>query len=64
MAKTKDDPDLLPASLVEQENGHNVQVWTRRTIVPLAGGKSADLNVEARDQELLKTLAAVLANTF
>ncbi len=48
----------------KQENGHNVQVWTRRTIVPLAGGKSADLNVEARDQELLKTLAAVLANTF
>lgn len=48
----------------KQENGRTVKVWTRRTIVPLAGGKSADLNVEARDPELLKTLAAVLAKTY
>jgi len=48
----------------KQENGANVRIYTRRTIVPLANNQSADLNVEARDPELLKTLAAMLANTF
>jgi len=48
----------------KQENGATVRIWTRRTIVPLANHQSADLNIEARDPELLKTLAAMLANTF
>jgi len=47
----------------KQEGGTTVQSFTRRTVVTLAQGRSADLFVDSRDETLYHTLASMLETT-